>query len=502
MSAAPETPSGGLQPGRRTGFPSPRIDPRAALARAAAAADTPWLLLLTVPVLSLLKLVPGLVIPAGSVVLASVWLGSLRWGLDSLRPTLALCLLCVVGFDPVPQSGNLFMIPWLLLAARLGAEPSFAASILRWRRLAAWDYPIILGLLTAWLSVSAFAPAFRISAGNTGITSLFAAALIGASQIPARPLLVLLATALASLWVFAPFGPQPSAMPFLNHGFGMPPVSGLTCAAAFAIGRLYSRPVAPNARLCVAATGVWTLLLILATANLGIRWPSIQFFPEAAFVTGFTPSASAFVEPIAPVTLVALAALAAWRLAPEQLKSRIRSLKPVAATTLAGELAIVAAVAFAFAGLNWEMATGGWIVGGRADVGNPFILAARIASLTLISALAIFLATRLPRTPSAPSSPPPTGSLFLALLGPLWSRLVVFFLLATGALAIGSTLARADLSSEIGNALSPSPDNSASTLTNEEEMELDNISALLSGNDVEPVAPLVSDAPDSSNLAY
>lgn len=436
--------SSGDPPPRRPDWPNLRPVLRDRAARLMAPLDTPWLLLLAIPVLVAVPLIlpAGLVWPARTLLLPAVWLAARRWGLGAVRPTLVLCLLCTVNLPYVRTSGNLLMIPLLLMTARLAGEPGFAASVLRAERLRAVDYLVLGALFGTSFSIVAFDSAFAISAGAPSIIGPAVAALLGASRIRFRAFAPVLLLAVAARWGLAPLVSSGKVAAFVGYSFGLTPIVALTCCFAFAAGRIFSKPTPPSARYALAASALWIALMPVATANLSMRWPYGEFLGAArARMFGISFEASpleGFTEPGAPWTLVVLAAALAWRLTPRlfAIRSGLR-LAPIAADTILAALGTT----LLFSNAEWVMSTfaeSGWLNLTRASGAESW--ATRFLTLLFLSGLAAYLARTLPIEIARTDQPAPTRSFFSGLFGPIWTWIIAILFVISLAIALGVAL--------------------------------------------------------------
>lgn len=364
-----------------------------------AALDTPWLLLLVVPALLLAPgLLPDAVILPKQFLLALATLAAARrWGLDALAPTLVLCLLNLVHLPMLPGFGNIWMVPVLLAMARLGADPSFIAAIRQYDRLGPADLSLVLAMLLSTFVLTGFQPHFAIVSDPQGLPALLLFALLGASKVRFRPLLMLLLVAVAANWVLAPLRPLEVVRSFLNYDLGIKPVDAAAYSLAFFAARVTTRPYARSSMLALGAAALWLAMLGIATTQILVELPfgpfgenlrSIRWGSEAGPRLVSARQVLVRWDMVVLQAVIASQLLAAerprflpsWRRAGETIFSLI-----AVAMTVIGTIDILG---------GWDFPRIGLIVAPPGTVADGYDLAIRAASLALLSALAVGAARR------------------------------------------------------------------------------------------------------------
>lgn len=480
----------------RRRFEAERVSNLEMLARALAAFDTPWLLTLVVPALALVhQFKPsGAFLPIGPVALLFAAWGGRRWGLQALPPVLLISLLFVLDTRWLAGLGNLWMIPILLVAWRIGADPAFAASIRNRQDLTLRDQALLLGLAGSSIALNAFDPDVSFISAPQGLPLLFLCGAIGASRVRPRTLLVPLLILVAANWLLAPLWPDPTVRPYVGFDFGILPFEAIAACLAFAAGRLITRDSPPSLILTAGAIALWCIVFGAALSGAAIELPYGFFGQSASSMLGAEESQQLVtpVEVIASPLLLFVQTIIVARLI------GLSSMWPP--RTIVGISAAMAAGAFATA---WLLIQAGGpperfgILSFTLSGHSAAFFAPWAVSLSVISAAAFAFTLRW-RSEAASPARSDDRSFLIPLLGRPWtaalSALSAFTLLlaallaAIGSEAVGQRIraaldAAGDLRSETGY----EANNTATELLGEDfnsESDLSTFGTDMSGTDI------------------
>ncbi|HEY0012140.1 MAG TPA: hypothetical protein VGB79_04725 [Allosphingosinicella sp.] len=241
------------------------------------------MLTLVVPALALgQQFMPsGAFLPIGAVALLFAAWGGRRWGLEALAPVLLLSLLFVLDTKWLPGLGNLWMMPLLLVAWRIGADPASAASIWNRQDLTLRDQALFLALAGSSISINGFDPDVRFISAPQGLPLLFLCGAIGASRVRLRTLLAPLLILVAANWLLAPLWPYSTVRPYVGFDFGILPFAAIAACLAFAAGRLLTRDPPQSPILAAGAIAFWCIVFGAALSGAAIELP-YGFFGQSA----------------------------------------------------------------------------------------------------------------------------------------------------------------------------------------------------------------------------
>jgi hypothetical protein len=409
--------------------------------------DTPWLLPPVVPLLALVpRVLPaGAILPVNFLVVLAVWAASRRWALDAVRPTLVICLFYLVRVPALPDLGDIWMIPVLLAACRLGLDSRLIDDLSQRQRIGAADGFLLLAFLISAWDLHAFDPEFALGGRPGSFAALLLFGLLGTSRVSFWKLLPLVVIATAAKWGLAPLQDGLRLRDILSYDFGLLPIDAIACCLAFAAGRILARPRERPLWLAVIAVALWLAMLAVATHSVSVQLfygPFGQTVRSLLFGMVGDPRLGSTRQELVPWTLVVAQAVIAWQLTAAH-SARMSNRWKVSVAVAIALLVPVAVVAMIAAGYRLSLGEASLsrqiIVATPGAVTDAFGLAIRCASLLLLSTLAVAVTRRVFRTPPAPDARQAT-SFVVATFGWTWSLLAPVQFLCLCAIALGLAL--------------------------------------------------------------
>jgi len=408
-------------------------------AHAGRALDTPWLLLASLPALTLAKalVAASAIVPVDPLVALAVVVAARRWGLAALPPTLVICLCYLVQFPSLGGSGDIWMIPVLLVASLLGHDPAFLSEIRRRRKFNGVDRALLFLLLMSGPSeLAAFRPDFAIVSHANETLAPVMLGLIGASSIRLRWPLALVAIALASTWLLSSLNAHGVEFYFVQFNFGLQPTSAIICIISLLMGYVITHEIDSFDRhifpvLIMFVICVWFILLIFAADAAKLH---ITLFDDGRVGTARLSS------DLVPWSVISMLSVTIWRFREINLRRKNRRRLHIDAAMI---LIFILTFIWIIFPLTVGQANPNGFYGSLAsiDMGPAVIVDERIRALSLIVISIISVAvTESWRAANIRIYSPVSRSFYLIIFGRYWAVMLAGQLMLVTSLSLISML--------------------------------------------------------------